>query len=88
MRYYVDEMNMYDASDPIIRLARALQQDEPPPSSVTLRDALTAAETQSVYAKALSGGFRKVEAAADYLAGGLSKDELYDRVGIAEHNRY
>jgi hypothetical protein len=43
MRYYVDEMNMYDASDPIIRLARALQQDEPPPSSVTLRDALTAA---------------------------------------------
>lgn len=88
MRYYIDALNMYDASDPIIQLARALQTGASPPSSIELNDAVAASEEQSAYAKALGASYRNVEAAVDYFEGRLDKEGLYDHVGIVEHNRY
>jgi hypothetical protein len=87
MRYYNEVLNTYDRSDPIIRLARALQTGNEPPS-IEFYEVLAAAETQSAYARALWQGYRNMQGAADYFNGRMAKDELYDIVDMEQSNRY
>lgn len=87
MRYYIEELNTYDGSDPIVQWARALQTGEEPPP-LELDEALAAAEAQSAYARALRQGYRNMEGAGDYFDGRIGKDELYDIVDMEQSNRY
>lgn len=88
VRYYNEEVNTYDASDPIIRLVRALQTGEDPLPAVELKEALAAAETQSAYARALRQGYFNMKGARDFFVDDIEKNDLYAIVDMEESNRY
>ena len=88
MRYYNEEVNTYDASDPIIRLARALQTGDDPLPSIEIKEALAAAETQSAYARALRQGYLNMKGARDFFVDDIQKNDLYAIVDMEESNRY
>ena len=72
-RQYLIDPNFYDDSDPIIRLARAVQQGETAPVSVEA--ALAGTETQSLYAQSLKLGHDFMWACSQYLEGNIDLEQ-------------
>ena len=61
---FIIEPNFYDREDPLIRLARGIQDDEIP--NIDIDAALSAADEGSQYAQALKLGHEFLAAASDY----------------------
>jgi hypothetical protein len=85
MRRFIEEPNFYDAADPIVATARAIQRGE----SVSAEQvrAATDAEPKSHYAQMLHMGFGYLKAASDYFESRISSDELADRLNIGRPGR-
>jgi hypothetical protein len=81
VRRFITDVNFYDAADPLIRMARSLQQGEAE-ASEDVEAALEAAAGQSQYALALRRGLLYLRAASDYFEGRLGDEELNDRLDI------
>jgi hypothetical protein len=77
VRRFLDEVNFYDAEDPLIRLARSIQGGAPE-TAVELSAAVDAAAAQSHYARALRRGTLYLEAASGYFDGSLGEAALAD----------
>jgi hypothetical protein len=83
MKRFVHDVNFYDGTDPIIRLARSLQRgeaDEP----IDLNDAIEAAASQSQYAQALRKGYLYTQAASEYFERRLDEATLRDQLDIGK----
>ncbi len=72
-RQYIIEANFYNPNDPIIALARSIQQGEK--SSIKLSTALENTDNQSLYAQSLKLGYDFLMACSDYFEGNISLDE-------------
>lgn len=79
---FIVAMNFYDATDPIIAAARALQRGAP--ADVATAVALPA---RSHYGQALQLGWDYLKAASDFFAGKLSTAELSARLNIGRVGR-
>lgn len=77
VRRFLDEVNFYDARDPLIRLARSIQVGTPE-IEIDLAAALNAAAKQSQYAQALRRGYLYLEAASGYFVGQVDAAALAD----------
>ncbi len=79
MAKYVEEPNFYDASDPLLKLARSLHQGitEIP---IDLHAAVSAAASQSQYARALSRAYKALHSAGAFHGG--SMDESHLRIAL------
>jgi hypothetical protein len=77
VRRFLDEVNFYDARDPLIQLARSIQVGAPE-IEIDLTVALNAAATQSQYAQALRRGYLYLEAAGGYFVGQIDEEALAD----------
>lgn len=79
MAHYMARWNWYDAGDALIRWARALQRNTPPPD-IPLEDAIVASRTQSQYAQALHLALVYLEAAGDFFNYRIDKPTFHDIV--------
>jgi hypothetical protein len=86
MQRYIDNMNFYDARDPVIRLVRSIQHGRPD-SSIDLEAALAEADRQSQYAQALRKSYLWLQAGSDFFEGRLDKTTVYDLYDIWEGHR-
>ncbi len=77
-RFIVD-INFYDGKDPLIRLARSIQNGQPD-ETIDLHEAVDAARAQSLYARALRKGFTYLQAASDYFQGRIDLETLKDKL--------
>ena len=77
VRRFLDEVNFYEAGDPLIRLARSIQVGTPE-AETDLFAALDAAAMQSQYAQALRRGYLYLEAASSYFQRQINEDALAD----------
>lgn len=83
MKRFILDVNFYDRTDPIIRLARSLQHGSAD-EGIDLADAVQAAESQSQYAQALGKGYLYLQAASYYFDGQLDDDTLRERLDIGK----
>jgi hypothetical protein len=81
VRRFLTETNFYDAGDPIIRLARSLQQGQSDPA-IALEGALSEARAGSEYAQALGKGYAYLNAASDFFRQRIGRDALRDRLDV------
>ena len=81
MQRFIVDMNFYDRTDPLLRFVRAVQQGTYD-STIILESALKAAETQSLYARALARAFRYISAASDFFLEKIGEEELQCRLDI------
>lgn len=72
-RQYLIDPNFYDDHDPIIRLARAVQEGEP--ALVSVENALKGTEQQSLYAQSLKLGHDFMYACSQYLEGHIDLEQ-------------
>jgi hypothetical protein len=77
-RFIVD-VNFYDSSDPLIRLARSIQSGTPD-TSIDLQTVLEAAAAQSRYAQALRRGYIYLQAASDLFERRIDDEAFKDRL--------
>ncbi|MFB3132841.1 MAG: hypothetical protein ACE10K_10015, partial [Rhodothermales bacterium] len=75
LRRYVEAPNFYDASDPLIRLARSLHQGITE-STVDLEEAVAASSAQSQYARALGHAYQALASVSAFHEGALGEAEL------------
>jgi len=71
LRRFIFEPNFYDRSDPIIKLARSIQEGQT--DAIVLQSALEAARSQSQYAQALKWGYRYLKVSSDYFERKISE---------------
>ena len=83
MKRFVYDVNFYDASDPIIRLARSLQEGSGS-EGINLDEAVVAAESQSEYAQALRKGYLYIQAASEYFERHIGEEALRDRLDVGK----
>jgi hypothetical protein len=83
VKQFLQDVNFYDASDEIIRLARALQQGEAVPDP-DIGNAVDAAAQGSHYAQALGKAMGYLKAASDYFERRLDADTLNERLDIGK----
>ena len=83
-RYYIGEFGLYDADDPLIRLARSLQTSAPAPP-VDLGAALATAPDQSLYAQALANAYGLMAEAGRYVEGGAEEGAVAAALGVSEY---
>ena len=79
VKRFIEDVNFYDRDDPLIRLARALQEGTPS-RRLIWRSALDEARGQSLYAQALARGYGYLQAASDYFIGDIGQEALKDRL--------
>lgn len=82
VRRFITGVNFYDAGDPLIRLARSIQNGEP--AGVGLGEALSAAAGGSQYARALRRGFLYLSTASGFFERRLSEAEARERLDIGK----
>ena len=75
LRRYVEVPNFYDASDPLIQLARSLHQGITE-STVDLEEAVAASPAQSQYARALGHAYQALASVSAFHEGALGEAEL------------
>ncbi len=75
LRRYVEVPNFYDASDPLIQLARSLHQGITE-STVDLEEAVAASSAQSQYARALGHAYQALASVSAFHEGNLGEAEL------------
>ena len=75
LRRYVEVPNFYDASDPLIQLARSLHQGITE-STVDLEEAVAASSAQSQYARALGHAYQALASVSAFHEGALGEAEL------------
>ncbi|MBA3846838.1 MAG: hypothetical protein H0X45_09360 [Planctomycetes bacterium] len=78
---FVVATRFYDAGDPLIALARALQHGTALPK-VDLDQALAASANGSLYARAVARAYRSVSAADAFLRGTLDDEGFAERIDI------
>lgn len=81
MRFVIETHRFYNRTDPLIRLARSIQQGEPD-RSIDLAEAMEAAKSQSHYARALRRGHLYTQATTAFLAGEIDVAELEERYDV------
>jgi hypothetical protein len=86
MESYVDGINYYNASDPVIQWVRGIQLGKDV-SDIDLDQALEKAAGQSQYAQALLKGYNYLMDASEYFMNRLEKDILYDTMGMPANQR-
>jgi hypothetical protein len=74
---YIYGPNFYNPSDPLIRMARALQRKQAPPG-ITFDQAYEAARNGSQYAQSLRLGVKYLLAAGDFWAGKIDEKQLHE----------
>lgn len=77
-RFLID-VNFYEASDPLIRLARSIQEGRPD-TTIDLHAAVEAAASQSQYAQALRRGMIYLQAASDLFEERIDDETFKDRL--------
>lgn len=83
LRYYIHEFGLYDATDPLIALARSLQTGGDI-ADVDLHRALAAAPEQSLYAQALARAYELAQTVGRHVAGLTEPAAMAAALGIAE----
>lgn len=83
VRRFIEEVNFYDASEPLIRFARSVQRGAPE-ESIDLDEAFEAAAEGSQYARALRRGLGYLRAGSAFFEGRLERDVLEDRLDIGK----
>ncbi len=73
LRQFIIEPNFYNPEDPIIRMARDMQ--EKGKTDVKLSDALEGTENQSLYAQSLKLGYDFLKTCSDYFGKKISLDQ-------------
>ncbi len=79
---YINNFNIYDENDALIRFVRYVQENEKPHPDINLDEALKKVENQSHYAKALKRGYEYVGALSDFFDKKISKEETIKRCEI------
>ncbi len=82
MQGYINNFNVYDENDPLLRFVRHVQKYDEPHPGIDLEQALEQAEKGSQYAQALRLSFDFLGAASDYFGGQITKPEVYDALHI------
>jgi hypothetical protein len=77
-RFLVD-VHFYEESDPLIRLARSIQEGTPD-AAIDLQPAIEAAASQSQYAQALRRGMIYLQAASDLFERRIDDERFKDRL--------
>lgn len=80
---YIVTPNFYDADDPLIRLARALQRKQSS-AGLDLKQALAAVSTQSQYAQAVGNAMEYMLAANAFWKREIDANELKRRFHIGK----
>lgn len=80
MQGYINNYNVYDENDPLLKFVRYVQENNLPHPSIDLEEALNTANNQSQYAQALKKGYDFLGAASDFFEEKISKNEVYDAV--------
>lgn len=85
---YIYDTHCYDAADPLIQLARRVQQGEPATSADLERALAETTERSSRYARALQKGLGYLLSAADLWRAEIDRDEAKRRfdVGVPERS--
>lgn len=83
LRRFIADNNFYNASDPIIALARSIQRGRID-RSINLDEAVTAAAKQSQYAQALRRGYLYLVAANEFFEGRIDEAELKSRSDLGK----
>ena len=81
VRKYIEDENFYNPDDEIIQMATALRSGDAE-SSVNLAVACVKAHSQSLYARALAGGYGYLVAAAEFYNGQSAASEFRKKVKI------
>lgn len=81
VRQFVTQMNFFDCSDPLIRIARSLRRGSLPLAS-QVEPALEAASGQSQYAQAIQRGYTHLQAVGKFFAGILDLTKLKLQLGL------
>jgi hypothetical protein len=79
VRRFIVNVNFYDDSDPVIRLARSIQMATPD-TTIDLSAAIEAAASQSQYAQALRRGYVYLQAASDLFERRIDEETFQDRL--------
>lgn len=80
IRFYIEDLNFYDESDPVIEMARALQRDAAMPQ-IDVEQAVQAGMEQSVYARGISKAYRNLQMASRFMQGMVARRELFEHLG-------
>lgn len=83
---YWDEVNLYDESNEILQLTRAIQKGKS--CDIELMHALEKAKTQSQYAQALRRCYYFVKGGNDFFLGKITKAEAYEAIEMNEQFRF
>lgn len=75
--HYLRDPDFYDAADPAIEAARAIQRGAAPDD---VHDAATA-DQESQYGQCVASAYRRIERGAAFLVGDIGKAELTDHTG-------
>jgi hypothetical protein len=78
-RRFIVDINFYNGEDPLIRLARSIQNGRPD-KTINLHEAVGAAKAQSLYARALRRGYTYLQAASDYFQRQIDLETLKDKL--------
>lgn len=78
---FVDGPNFYDRRDPVIRLARSIQNGSVD-KTVDLQKAIRAVGSQSLYAQALQKGYLYLQATSDYFDRRIDRASLFDQLDV------
>lgn len=81
LRRFILENRFYDARDPLIRLARALQRGTAPPA-IALDAALEDAKGQSQYAQTIRQGYLYLLASSEFFERRIAEPELRQRLDL------
>jgi len=83
---FITDINFYDATDPIILLARSIHRGAVD-YTIDLSKAVEAAEKQSLYAQALHKGYGYLQAASDFFEHIIDLDEFSVKLHIGMPRR-
>jgi len=83
VRCYIDGVNFYGPSDPIIVLARRLREGDAA-EAVSIQAMVTRDANASRYGQALARGCRYARAANAFFTFGIGADELHGRLDIGK----
>jgi hypothetical protein len=79
---YIHNFNVYNSSDPLIKIVRDIQLNKHYPDASEVYKALDTGDQQCQYAQALKKSYDFIKKAGDFFEGKIPKADVYDFLGI------
>jgi len=79
---YINDFNIYNREDDLIRFARYVQDHQVPPPGINLEEALLKADEQSHYSRALKRGYEYIITLSEFFDKKISRKEVIKRCEI------